>query len=537
MESLKYTLLKIIHVSGLTFLEPVVRLCYGEEPQLQLKKIGRFIVIPSLTFLAFLVAWALIAPVYKTKSGEVPTPAVVWDAAQGVKRFHERESDKQVAYGLSGEERETTLAAVTKQRAVLNTMKADADQQVAEASEARTALVAEEIEPLATAYETKKAEFEQAAKRREAALIVKASQIDQRDIDAKNELLAYIRGHESQTEQERELLKQLKAEQDNVRNLTYTPLQNAMRIQTEIAEQEQYLAKKEEILSKANRSLKLEEEAAKLKELKLQYAATTGPDLMPIAQQMLQIEGRMQKIVDSEYAKPWTLPMQIMRSLACVFAGFFLATAIAIPIGVLCGVSPTFMAAVTPFIALFKPVSPIVWLPISLIIVGGVITDPETHWLMVGLSNLPLIGWLQINPAFIASAITVALCSLWPTLVNTALGVASIDKDHLNVARVLRLNFFQRLTKIVIPSALPLIFAGLRISLGVGWMVLIAAELLSSSEGIGKFVWDMFNNGSSETFAQMFVVVFVVGAIGLLLDRIMIIFQRLVSFDGAPAAI
>ena len=84
---------------------------------------------------------------------------------------------------------------------------------------------------------------------------------------------------------------------------------------------------------------------------------------------------------------------------------------------------------------------------------------------------------------------------------------------------------------------MPLIFAGLRISLGVGWMVLIAGELLSSSPGLGKFVWDMFNNGSSETFAQMFVVVFFVGVIGLLLDRMMIVFQRMVSFDGAPTAI
>ena len=171
---------------------------------------------------------------------------------------------------------------------------------------------------------------------------------------------------------------------------------------------------------------------------------------------------------------------------------------------------------------IFKPVSPIVWLPIVFIIVGGFIDDPDQA---------------LMHPAFLSSAITVALCSLWPTLVNTALGVAAVDKDHLNVARVLRLGFWSRLFKIIIPSAMPLIFAGLRISLGVGWMVLIAAELLSSSEGIGKFVWDMFNNGSSQTFAQMFVVVFVVGFVGLLLDRIMIVFQRLVSFDGAPTAI
>ena len=122
-------------------------------------------------------------------------------------------------------------------------------------------------------------------------------------------------------------------------------------------------------------------------------------------------------------------------------------------------------------------------------------------------------------------------------MVNTALGVSSIDSDHLNVARVLNLNFKERLKSVIIPSALPLIFAGLRISIGVGWMVLIAAELLASSEGIGKFVWDMFNNGSSDSFAQMFVVVFLVGGIGFMLDRIMIVLQRLVSFDESPSSI
>ena len=143
----------------------------------------------------------------------------------------------------------------------------------------------------------------------------------------------------------------------------------------------------------------------------------------------------------------------------------------------------------------------------------------------------------EINPAFLASAAVVALCSLWATLANTALGVASIDQDHINVARVLKLGFWNRLFKIVLPSALPLMFAGMRISLGVGWMVLVAAELLASSEGIGKYVIDQFNNGSAESFASLIVVVFVVGAIGLFLDRIMIVFQRLVSFDGSVASI
>ena len=134
------------------------------------------------------------------------------------------------------------------------------------------------------------------------------------------------------------------------------------------------------------------------------------------------------------------------------------------------------MAAMTPFIAVFKPVSPIVWLPIALILVGGFIQDPETNVFIPWLWELPLLGEYKINPAFIASAITVALCSLWPTLVNTALGVSSIEKDHINVARVLRLNFTTRLVKIIIPSALPLMFVGLRISLGSWLDGLIAKE-------------------------------------------------------------
>src|SRR5690606_2682851 len=125
---------------------------------------------------------------------------------------------------------------------------------------------------------------------------------------------------------------------------------------------------------------------------------------------------------------------QVLRSIACVFAGFVIASVIAIPIGIICGLSRVVMSALTPFIALFKPVSPIVWLPILFIIVGGFIPDPDQHWLISAMAQAPLIGWMKINPAFIASALTVAMCSLWPTLVNTAFGVASIDRDHLNVA-------------------------------------------------------------------------------------------------------
>jgi nitrate/nitrite transport system permease protein len=219
---------------------------------------------------------------------------------------------------------------------------------------------------------------------------------------------------------------------------------------------------------------------------------------------------------ERRYAGSPTYLDQIATSLATVFTGFLFASLIALPLGVLCGTSATVYAALNPLIQLFRPVSPLAWLPIVMIVVSALSTSREP--------------WFE--KAFLSSAITVALCSLWPTLVNTALGVASIERDHLNVARVLRLSWPVRVRKIVIPSALPWIFTGLRLSLGVGWMVLIAAEMLAQNPGLGKFVWDMFQNGSSETLARIMVAVFTIGSIGFALDRIMVLLQRAVSHDA-----
>jgi nitrate/nitrite transport system permease protein len=146
------------------------------------------------------------------------------------------------------------------------------------------------------------------------------------------------------------------------------------------------------------------------------------------------------------------------------------------------------------------------------------------------VSNSPMF-----QKSFINSAITVALCSLWPTLINTALGVSSLDRDLLNVAKVLRLTWPTKLIKLVIPSSLPLIFTGLRLSLGVGWMVLIAAEMLAQNPGLGKFVWDEFQNGSSDSLSRIMVAVFTIGIIGFLLDRVMLTIHTLVDFRQ-PAA-
>ncbi|OIQ98037.1 bicarbonate transport system permease protein CmpB [mine drainage metagenome] len=218
---------------------------------------------------------------------------------------------------------------------------------------------------------------------------------------------------------------------------------------------------------------------------------------------------------ERKYSGAPTYLDEILTSLETVFAGFLIASAIAIPIGILCGLSETFFNTVNPYIQLFRPVSPLAWLPIVMILVSALYTSKD-----------PLFA-----KSFVSSAITVALCSLWPTLVNTAIGVGSIDPDHLNVARVLRLSWWVRLRKIVLPSALPFIFTGLRLSLSVGWMVLIAAEMLAQNPGLGKFVWDMFQNGSSQTLALIMVAVFTIGIIGFILDRLMLTLQQLVSYE------
>lgn len=206
---------------------------------------------------------------------------------------------------------------------------------------------------------------------------------------------------------------------------------------------------------------------------------------------------------------------QILTSLFTVFVGFLIATLIAVPVGIIAGLSDTIYSALNPLIQVFKPVSPLAWLPIVTMVVSAVY-----------VSENPMF-----EKSFITSALTVTLCSLWPTLINTAVGVSSIDKDLINVARVLRLGYFTTVLKVVIPASIPMIFTGLRISLGIGWMVLIAAEMLAQNPGLGKFVWDEFQNGSSSSLSRIMVAVLTIGIIGFVLDRITLSFQKFFSYD------
>ena len=232
--------------------------------------------------------------------------------------------------------------------------------------------------------------------------------------------------------------------------------------------------------------------------------------------QRLIEQGKADQVKDIPYTGAPSYYAQIWTSIKTVFFGFLIATVVAVPLGIAAGLSPIANAALNPLIQIFKPVSPLAWLPIVTMVVSALAASND------GL----------FPKSFTISAVTVTLCSLWPTLINTALGVSSIDKDLVNVSKVLKMNTYTKITKLVLPSALPLIFTGLRLSLGVGWMVLIAAEMLAQNPGLGKFVWDEFQNGSSSSLAKIMVAVLTIGIIGFLLDRVMYALQSLFTFTN-----
>lgn len=211
---------------------------------------------------------------------------------------------------------------------------------------------------------------------------------------------------------------------------------------------------------------------------------------------------------------------QIFTSLKTVMAGFIAAAMLAIPLGIAIGLNKTLNTAVNPIIQIFKPVSPLAWLPLVTMVVSALYVTPD-----------PIVP-----KSFLNSMITVTLCCLWPMVINTAVGVASIDSDLVNVSKVLRLPALKHVRKIVLPASVPMIFTGMRLSLGIAWMVLIAAEMLAQNPGLGKFVWDEFQNGSSNSLSRIMAAILTIGFIGFLLDRGMLELQKFVSWDKASAS-
>jgi nitrate/nitrite transport system permease protein len=187
---------------------------------------------------------------------------------------------------------------------------------------------------------------------------------------------------------------------------------------------------------------------------------------------------------------------QLLYSLGRVAGGFLLAVAVAIPLGFLMGMSKTFNTAWQPLIQVLRPVSPLAWLPIGLLL------------------------FKAVNPSAI---FVIFITCIWPTLLNTAAGVRAIPQDYMNVARVLRLNPVEIAMKILLPAARPYILTGMRLSLGIAWMVIVAAEMLTGGIGIGFYVWDEWNNLN---VASIIVAIGVIGGIGILLELAMDVVQR-----------
>ncbi len=178
-------------------------------------------------------------------------------------------------------------------------------------------------------------------------------------------------------------------------------------------------------------------------------------------------------------------------SLVRVGKGYLLALAIGTPIGFLLGLSRGFHQSFDPIIQFLRPISPLAWLPLGLVV------------------------FQKSEPAAI---FTIAVCAMWPTVINTAVGVRGISQDYLNVGRVLKLSRIKMLVKIIIPASLPFVFTGYRLSLGLAWLVIVAAEMLTGTPGVGGFLWQEYN---SLVYSHIILSVITIGAIGFVLDRLM----------------
>ena len=192
----------------------------------------------------------------------------------------------------------------------------------------------------------------------------------------------------------------------------------------------------------------------------------------------------------------------LLFSLRRVLIGFSIGSLIAIPLGVLIGLSEVASKAFDPYIQLLKPVSPLAWLPLGL----GILKDSENTALFV-----------------------IAITSIWPTLINTKFGVSSVDTSYLDVARSLGASRWRTIWKVILPAAAPNIVSGLRISIGISWLVIVAAEILVGGTGLGYFVWNEWNNLS---ITSIITAIIVIGLVGIVLDRLFGLLQYMVSFGG-----
>jgi nitrate/nitrite transport system permease protein len=192
--------------------------------------------------------------------------------------------------------------------------------------------------------------------------------------------------------------------------------------------------------------------------------------------------------------------IQLAYSIARVLTGYLLAVLVAVPIGFLVGMSPLMSRALDPFIQVLKPISPLAWMPLAL---------------------------YTIKDSSLSAIFVIFICSLWPTLLNTAFGVASVRREWLDVARTLEVGTLRRAFTVILPAAAPTILTGMRISIGIAWLVIVAAEMLVGGTGIGYFVWNEWNNLS---ISNVITAILLIGMVGMLLDLVLARLARLVTF-------
>ncbi len=245
-----------------------------------------------------------------------------------------------------------------------------------------------------------------------------------------------------------------------------------------------------------------------MSEVDAEYAALMGHSAdaprsegFPTPMQFFQVAG--QQLSEPFYDRGPNdkgIGIQLAHSLGRVAMGYSIALAVAIPLGFVIGMSPLLYQALNPFIQVLKPISPLAWMPIAL---------------------------YTIRDSSISAVFVIFICSIWPMLINTAFGVAGVRKDWLNVARTLEVPPLRKAFTVILPAAAPTIITGMRISMGIAWLVIVAAEMLIGGTGIGYFVWNEWNNLS---LANVIFAVLMIGLIGMLLDLLFAQLQKKVTY-------
>jgi nitrate/nitrite transport system permease protein len=251
--------------------------------------------------------------------------------------------------------------------------------------------------------------------------------------------------------------------------------------------------------------------APKLTPAQMEYAKLMGKDpgqSAPSVKSAFPTPADMGRTIVEQLSDPFYdngpndkgIGIQVAHSLLRVALGFGLAALIAIPLGFVIGMSPMVYSVLDPFIQLLKPISPLAWMPIAL---------------------------YTIKDASLSGIFVIFICSIWPMLINTAFGVAGVRREWLNVARTLEVTPLRKAFEVILPAAAPTILTGMRISMGIAWLVIVAAEMLVGGTGIGYFVWNEWNNLS---LTHVIFAILVIGVVGMLLDMMFAQAQKAVTY-------